>query len=57
MGLLFISVTLTACESQQEDFHSIERVDNTLAVVGRIFVHSLPRKEENEGPYQVSVDL
>ena len=47
-------LTLTTCESQQRD---IEKIDNTVAVVGRIFVYSLPNEGQNQGSYKVSDEL
>lgn len=55
---LFVSVTITACaQSNQRDDQSMDRIDNSLAVVGRIFVYSLPKERENRGPFKVSDDL
>ena len=55
---LLVSVTITACgQSNQRDDQSMDRIDNSLAVVGRIFVYSLPKERENRGSFKVSDDL
>ena len=56
--LLMVSVSRSACaKSNQRDDQSMDRMDNSLAVVGRIFVYSLPKERENRGPFMVSDDL
>lgn len=47
-------VTWVMCtESKQKDSLTAERIDNTNAVVGRLFVYSLRQGSENEGPFEV----
>ena len=48
-------VTWVMCtKSKQKDSLTAERIDNTNAVVGRLFVYSLRQGSENEGPFEVS---
>lgn len=57
-GLLLILLALAAGERQQSDVKSIERIDNALAVVGRVFVYSLPNEGgHKDTTYEVSVEL
>lgn len=52
---LLIFVPSTMCTvSKQKDYQNFERIDSTVAVVGRIFVYSLTQGRENEGPLEVS---
>ena len=51
--LLFNVVLFTASESQQKE----KRIDNSLAVVGRIFVYTLAKVEDNQGTFEVSKEL
>ena len=49
--LLMVSVSRSACaKSNQRDDQSMDRMDNSLAVVGRIFVYSLPKGERKSRP-------
>lgn len=50
---LLIFVPSTMCTvSKQQDYQYFERIDSTVAVVGRIFVYSLTKG--NEGSVKVS---
>lgn len=57
LGLLFISLAHAERGSQQNDMQSIESIDNALAVVGRVFVYSLPNEGGQKDTYTVSDDL
>lgn len=49
--LLLTVVVFTACENQQRD----ERLHNSIAVVGRIFVYTLAEEGlDKQGQYEVS---
>ena len=58
LGLLLITLALADAENQQSVIlPSNERIDSSLAVVGRIFVHSLSNQAEHKDEYKVSVEL
>lgn len=49
--LLFVPSTICTV-NKQKDYQYFERIDSTVAVVGRIFVYSLT--QGNEGSFKVS---
>ena len=49
--LLFVPSTMCTV-NKQKDYQYFERIDSTVAVVGRIFVYSLT--QGNEGSFKVS---
>lgn len=57
LGLLFISVAFAAEKSQQSDKKSIESIDSVLAVVGKVFVYSVPNEGGHKDTFKVSDDL
>ena len=58
LGLLLISSAHAAGENHQSDNLPLtERIDSTVAVVGRAFVYSLSNQAEQKHDYKVRVAL
>ena len=58
LGLLLITLALADGENQQSVIlPSNERIDSSLAVVGRVFVYSLSNQAGHKDEYKVSVEL
>lgn len=55
MSSLVLLLTLTVfVDSERRDAQSMNTIDDSLAVVGRIFIYSLPKERELQAPLKVS---